>query len=123
MTVSATKSRQIEQEPIKFEVSLGSTRIRLDMRMISVAEEQRYRQRLIDIKDDDSGAKEFRIYVDALVAFSDGVCEVLDPEQPAGFVQEKIQVVFEDQNVITERIAKYAVSVFLAKLQPDVSFL
>lgn len=131
--------KHMEQEPISFSVGTGSGKIIFHMRVISVAEELKLRQRWTALTDEEKGEKNFEINVDALANYSirnpviekqythdhDAAQDRVEQESlmKGSSPAEAVRNLFSTRSNHSERYAETAVRMWLLKLQLDASFL
>lgn len=141
--------KDLSQENISFSVGFNNNPITFHLRMISVAEENKLRQRFTALSEDEKELKDYELNVDALAEFSINAPTIKKmmpvAEQPAeadenqepkmefqdvqltgitpGLPGQVIRDYFADRTASKERIADFAVRAFLSRLTPDVSFL
>jgi hypothetical protein len=118
-------------QKISLRVGYEGESLAFHLRMISMAEEQRYTQRFIDIVDSDpetKSEKEYQILVDAISNWSVEVPtkkDVAGKDEPIaeGTPSEAIRRYFAERSDEKERILNTAYMSFKARLAPSVSFL
>ncbi|MBX3288460.1 MAG: hypothetical protein KF855_03850 [Acidobacteria bacterium] len=123
-------------ETLKITVTFGKP-YTFFLRMISIAEENKLRQKSFGLSDDERAEKEYDINVQMLKDLStDGPYGLFDPRPenlPANdetayadsftTPAERITAFFAERTILKERIAFYAVRSYFVRLQPSESFL
>lgn len=122
-------------ETIDVSVTFGKT-ARFSLRMLSLAEEETYRQRFFGIKEDEKAEKEYGAGVALLAELSTKMPEGLFPNRPEKVdssdrtvyledfktPKEAVEKFFAQRSVIKERIVYFAVRGYFLKLSPTESF-
>lgn len=138
-------------ETIKVTVSYKEP-ITFDLRMIGIAEEEKLRQKMFGLTDEEKAEKSYQNNVDLLADLSEAMPTALrevteDKPVPASSgepgqmeiksvtsIQEVplteaktvpsgvVKDYFSDRTVVKERLAEYAVRAYFLKLTPDVVF-
>ena len=122
-------------ETIEVSVTFGTT-ARFFLRMLSLAEEDAFRQRVFGIKPEEAPEKEYGANVALLAELSSDMPEGLFPSRPENdpdvntgiFAEdlrspkEAIEKFFAERSTIKERIAYFAVRGYFLKLSPTESF-
>lgn len=115
-------------------VGYGAEKITFHLRMVSMAEEQRYTQRFADLVDtldsEERAKKEYAILVESLVNWSSAMpvrrgedTKDLDVALGEGTLAEAIHAYFDERTDTKERILNATVVAFRNRLTPEVSFL
>lgn len=134
-----------EAETIKVTVTYKES-VTFHLRMIGIAEEEKLRQKMFGLTEDEKAAKSYQNNVDMLADLSEKMPTarrlVTTTEKRDGDKEEReyseikevnlteaktfpsgvVRDFFAERTVIKERIAEYAVRGYFVKLQPDVNF-
>jgi hypothetical protein len=122
-------------ETIEVSVTFGTT-ARFFLRMLSLAEEETFRQRIFGHKKEEAADKEYSANVALLAELSSEMPEGLFPNRPEDdkdgkaltyaedltSPREAIEKFFAQRSTIKERIAFFAVRGYFLKLSPMESF-
>lgn len=122
-------------EIIETRITFGST-VTFFLRMLSISEENDFRQRVFGIEEKDRAEKEYGANVALLKELSAKMPEGLFPLRPKDLsasdrtiyqediksAAEAVEKFFAVRSVVKERIAYYAVRSYFLRLQPTESF-
>jgi hypothetical protein len=122
-------------EKIEVSVTFGTT-ARFFLRMLSLAEEETFRQRIFGLKKEEIAEKEYGANVALLAELSSEMPEGLFPNRPENDAdgnaaiyaedlkspREAVEKFFAVRSTIKERIAYFAVRGYFLKLSPTESF-
>lgn len=97
------------------------------LRMIGIAEEEKLRQKMFGLTEDEMAEKSYQNNVDLLANLSIEHPTVIIDGKPEPYEfqnseKEAVRSFFAERTVIKERIAEYAARGYFIKLQPDVNF-
>lgn len=122
----------MNSETIGVKVTFGAESVQFHLRLISLAEEAKLREKLSDLTDTEREKVAYQNNVDLLASLS---VKMPDGEQfaPAPESVEEVQTegksparaiqnYFKNRTVVKERIAEYAVRAFFIKLVPSIDF-
>jgi hypothetical protein len=126
----------ISNDTVEVSVTYG-TKITFFLRMISIGEEQKLRQRAFGLKEEEKAEKEYWTNVEILKELSVKLPFGLFPDRPDATDEgdervysnsyktaaEAIDRFFEEKTVLTERIAHFAVRGYFVRLQPAETFI
>ena len=122
-------------ETIEVSVTFGQT-AKFYLRMLSIAEEDQYRQQVFGIKKEEVAEKEYGANVALLAELAIKMPEGLFPNRPENDSDGKASTYAEDltspraaiekffavRSAVTERIAYFAVRGYFLRLSPTESF-
>lgn len=120
-------------EIVNIGVKHGSAEVVFHLRVISVAEENRYAARFLAIPDKDTEERkaelEYSIFVDSLAAWSEEPLTARTESGDESLVYpgintpaDSVKEFFKEKTPYTERIAPAVIGRYRMKLQPDVVF-
>ncbi|MCD9186708.1 MAG: hypothetical protein LUM44_09755 [Pyrinomonadaceae bacterium] len=111
------------KETIEVSVTFNE-KITFFLRMIGIAEENEYRQKLFGIPEADRAEKEYEANVSLLAELSEKLPDGMFGDSiPKGQPDFCIREYFAEKTVLKERIAFYAVCGYFNRLMPSESFL
>jgi len=110
------------------------------LRMIGINEEEKLRQKMFGLSEDEKAEKSYQNSIDLLASLSEEMPKGLFPNKPKDmnvleqakdektYIEDfsnpadAVRHFFQEKSVIKERVAEYAVRGYFIKLQPDVNF-
>lgn len=111
-------------DSIKLKTVFGKNIVALTLKVLSIAEENRLRQRGFGLSENEREEKGYELAVSALTEFATEDGEIISFDENGKEVIERVSVAeyFKNKDAAKERIAHYAFHSWLVALQPDVSF-
>ena len=112
-------------DSIKLKTVFGKEAVIFTLKILTVAEENKLRQRAFGKTEREAEEKAFETAVSALTEYSLESAERHFIDEDGNEIKQAVPVsqYFETRNPVTERIAHYAFRSYLLALQPSVDFL
>lgn len=92
------------------------------LRMIGIDEENKLRQKMFGLTEEEKAEKAYQNNVNLLAELSAKQPEI-EGIFPDVTPSENVRAFFSERTVTKERLAEYAVRGYFVRLQPDISFL
>lgn len=111
--------------------------ITFHLRMISIDEENKLRQKMFGLTEEEKAEKAYQNNVDMLADLSEKIPAGMFPNKPNTIAEDApkthyfedftkpevaVQSFFAERTVLKERIAEYAVRGYFVRIAPDVNF-
>lgn len=109
---------------IGLSAKLGNEKATFNLKVLTIAEENRIRQSFLGLNDKEQEEKSFELTAAALTEFliGDIECSFIDADGNEKGTEVSAKDFFADKTPSRERIADYAFRAWLVSLQPTVDF-